>query len=138
MATRNDLDAWMWVEACQMLGQAERLHRQFFRPAGGQPAAVWEPPVDVFEDEREIVIVVAMPGVPAERVQVSQEGGALLVRGVRPMPLSGSRHRVRQLEIPYGVFERRIALPPGHFEAGPPQVADGCLVLRLLKLRSAP
>ena len=38
--------------------------------AARRPA--WEPPVDVFEDEREVVIVVAMPGVPAERVQVTQ------------------------------------------------------------------
>jgi hypothetical protein len=42
--------------------------------------AKWEPPVDVFEDEGEIVIVVAMPGVAAERVQVTQESGTLVVR----------------------------------------------------------
>jgi HSP20 family protein len=30
MATR-DPTAWMWAEACQMLEQAERMHRQFFR-----------------------------------------------------------------------------------------------------------
>jgi hypothetical protein len=36
--------------------QAEGLHRQFFRPAAVQQAqVVWEPPVDLFENEREIV-----------------------------------------------------------------------------------
>jgi HSP20 family molecular chaperone IbpA len=125
----------MWVQACELLGQADRLHRQFFQPArAGAAAAHWEPPVDVFEDEREIVIVVAMPGVPASRVQVAQEGGALRVRGSRPMPLSGAGHRVRQLGIPYGVFERRIALPPGNFRVSAPELSDGCLVLRLVKL----
>ena len=135
MAGSNDLDAWMWVQACELMGQAQRLHQQFFRPAGPDSrAAAWEPPMDVFEDEREIVIVVAMPGVPAERVQLSHEDGALRVRGSRPLPLSGGGHRLRHLEIPYGVFERRIALPPGAFHVGPPQLSDGCLVLHLLKL----
>ena len=134
MATRNDLDAWMWAEACELLGQAERLQRQFFRPAGGGQPVAWEPPVDVYEDERRIVILVAMPGVPAGRVQVSREAGSLLVRGARALPLSGGSQRVRQLEIPYGVFERRIALPPGHFELDVPELVDGCLVLRLVKI----
>lgn len=126
----------MWAEACEMLGRAERLHQQFFRPAapGARAAAAWEPPADVFEDEREIVVVVAMPGVPAERVQLTHEDGALLVRGSRPLPLAGAGYAVRHLEIPYGVFERRIALPPGRFQVGPPEISHGCLVLRLIKL----
>jgi HSP20 family protein len=131
MASRNDLDLWMWVEACELLGRAERLQRQFFRPAPG--AVAWEPPVDVYEDERELVVVVAMPGVPASRLSVTHEGGAIVVRGARPLPV-GAGHGVRQLEIPYGAFERRIDLPPGRFEAGPPELVDGCLVLRLLKV----
>ena len=88
----------------------------------------------MFEDEREVVIVVAMPGVTAERMQVSSEPGMLTVRGVRPLPLAGCGHAVRQLEIPYGAFERRIALPPGRFEFGAPELTQGCLVLRLRKL----
>ena len=94
----------------------------------------WEPPVDVFEDEREVLLVVAMPGISADRVQVITEPGALVVRGVRPIPLAGSRHRVRQLEIPYGAFERRIPLPAGPLEVGAPELAQGCLYLRLRKL----
>ena len=68
MANTNDPTDWMWAQACDLIDQAERMHRQFFRlTAPGRSVAVWEPPVDVFEDEREIVIVVAMPGVAAER-----------------------------------------------------------------------
>ena len=133
MATRNDADQRMWAQACELIADAERLHRQFFRLALDPAPATWEPPIDVFEDEREIVVVVAMPGVDAERVQVAHEAGALVVRGARPLPFRGARGRLRQLEIPYGAFERRIALPPGEFEVGPPELAQGCLVLRLRK-----
>ena len=96
--------------------------------------AVWEPPIDVFEDGRELVIVVAMPGVAADRVEVRLESGAVVVRGERPVSLRRPGYAVRTLEIPYGGFERRIALPPGRFEAEAPQLVQGCLVLTLRKL----
>jgi HSP20 family molecular chaperone IbpA len=133
MPSRNPTD-WMWAQACELLEQAERMHRQFFRLTTSERAqAVWEPPVDVFEDEREIIIVVALPGVPAERVEVTSEPGALLIRAEGPLPFAGSRRAVRQLEIPYGYFERRISLPDGRLEAGTREVANGCLILRLRK-----
>ena len=133
MATRHDADQRMWARACELIADAERLHRQFFRLAVDSAPATWEPPIDVFEDEREIIVVVAMPGVAAERVQVVHEAGTLVVRGTRPLPFEGARGRLRQLEIPYGAFERRIALPPGTFEVGRPEIAEGCLMLRLRK-----
>jgi HSP20 family protein len=138
MSNQEDPTGWMWVHACEVIVKAERLHRQFFQPsASSRTLAVWEPPADVFEDNGEIVIVVAMPGVSAERIQVTREPGALIVRGTRPLSLSGSRHRLRQLEIPYGAFERRIPLPAGRLEIGTPELAQGCLTLRLRKVGEA-
>ena len=101
----------MWAQACDFIAQAERMHRQFFRLSSAHAQALWEPPVDVFEDEREVVVVVAMPGVVADAVEVAAEPGALVVRAERLLPFAGTRHAVRQLEIPYGYFERRIPLP---------------------------
>jgi HSP20 family protein len=136
MATRHEPPDWMWLQACELIAQAERMHRQFFRLGVAADApAVWEPPIDVFEDEREVVVIVAMPGVAAQAVQVSHEGGALVVRGTRAPPFEGVRMRLRQLEIPYGAFERRIALPAGRFELGPPELVQGCLLVRLQKER---
>lgn len=135
MAHDDDPAVRMWLQACELIERAEGLHRRFFHPGAAQPAvAAWEPPVDIFEDDGGIVIVVAMPGVPAERVQLASEPGVLVVRGVRPLPFAGARYALRRLEIPYGAFERRIALPPGAFEIGAPQLSDGCLTLRLRKV----
>jgi HSP20 family protein len=136
LANPNDATGWMWLQACDLIEQSERLHRQFFRLSGTQrDVASWQPPVDVFEDERDIVIVVAMPGVTAERVEVIMEQGSLLVRGTRPIPLTSPRQRVHQLEIPYGAFERRIVLSQaGRLELDAPELIQGCLFLRLHKL----
>lgn len=133
MAARNPAD-WMWAQACELIEQAERMQRQFFRLTMSERAQpVWEPPVDVFEDEREVIIVVALPGVPAERIDVAIEADELVVRAERRAPFTGARHAVRRLEIPYGCFERRVRLPQMRIEADRRQAQDGCLILRLRK-----
>jgi HSP20 family protein len=135
MSSRYPTD-WMWAQACELLEQAERMHRQFFHlTTSSQAQALWEPPADVFEDENEIVIVLALPGVPAERIEVTFEPGVLVVRAERPPSFFGTEHEVRQLEIPYGGFERRIRLPAARFDSQTHQLLDGCLVLRLRKTR---
>jgi HSP20 family molecular chaperone IbpA len=89
ISSKTDPTLWMWGQACELAGQAARLQSQYFRPAESKdmPAA-WEPPADVFEDERGIVVVVAMPGVTTERLQIVYEPGILIVRGSRPPPSS--------------------------------------------------
>jgi HSP20 family protein len=133
MSSRNPT-GWVWAQACDLLDQAERMHRQFFRlAASGRTQALWEPPVDVFEDEREIIVVVALPGVPAERIEVTTESGTLVVRAESRLPFAGSRWAVQRLEIPYGYFERRVSLPATRLEAGAHELTNGCLILRLRK-----
>jgi len=132
---RSDPGDWMWAEACDLLDQAERMHRRFFRLDTSRPARpAWEPPVDMYENERELVIVVAMPGVAADRIEVVTDAGALIVRGERPLPFAGRPLAVRHLEIPYGAFERRIPLPAGRFDTGAPELTHGCLLLRLRRI----
>jgi HSP20 family protein len=124
----------MWDEALQLLERADRLHRQFFqleRHCTGSPT--WEPPVDIFETEHELVIIVALPGVSAEQLTISIDGGAVIIRGRRAMPFNREPALIRRLEIPYGQFERRIELPPAQFQVGQRLLKDGCLVLTLNK-----
>lgn len=136
MFRKPDPSDWMWAHACDLISQAESMHRQFFRPAASSRSqTVWEPPIDVLEDEREVVVVIALPGVVAEGVEITAEPGAVVVRAERAAPFAGSRHSVRQLEIPYGFFERRIPLPEGRLETGSQELTHGCLVLRLRKVR---
>lgn len=126
----------MWEEACTLLDEAERLHRRFFRlTASAHARPVWEPPVDVFEDKHEIIIVAALPGVSPDRVDIaSDDSGALVIRAESRIPFGGPGCEVHRLEIPYGYFERRIQLPAGRYEPRGRQFTDGCLTLTLRKL----
>jgi HSP20 family protein len=130
----RDPGAWMWVEACEMIDRAERLHRQFFQ-LGRSPTQrpSWEPPVDVFETERELWILVALPGVERDHVEVIVDDGTLIVAGERRIPAEVRAAALHRLEVPYGRFERRIALPSIPLEIGRRDLANGCLVLTLRK-----
>lgn len=125
---------WMWAEACELLDRAERLQRQFFRPGGAVARAAWEPPVDVFETAAALWIVVALPGVGEEQIEVRFDGASIVVAGERRLPVQGRAAVLYRLEIPHGRFERRIELPPGRFRVGQRDLVDGCLVLSLEKL----
>ena len=110
----GDPRSWMWAEACAMIERADRLHREFFRPGGAATqVANWEPPLDIFETERELWIIAALPGVELPDLDVSVEGDVLFIAGQRRLPAAARGAAIHRLEIPHGRFERRIRLPAG-------------------------
>ena len=128
--------AAMWAEACEMLARAERLHRQFFEPrrSAASRLPVWQPPADVLETEREVLILVALPGVDPDAVEAAIEDGALFVAGVRAFPAELRGAAIHRMELPQGRFERRVPLPPGRYSAAVRRsFAEGCLLVRLDK-----
>lgn len=67
------------------------------------------PPADVIQGATSYTVLVDLPGVPREQVDVTLEGSRLIVRGVR-----GSSHpagRCRSAERGAGRFERVFLLP---------------------------
>jgi HSP20 family protein len=128
MSTRQ-LEALMWAEACEAMERAERLHRQFFHRRPAQPS--WEAPIDVFETADALIVLIALPGVAPDSVNVVLSGGILVVDGERALPAELHQARILRMEIPHGRFERRIELPPEPFEISARHLANGCLILRL-------
>jgi HSP20 family molecular chaperone IbpA len=127
---------WMWADACEMLSRAERLHRQFFEPrrSAASRLPVWQPPADVLETEREVLVIVALPGVDPGAVEAAIEDGALVVAGRRALPPELRAAAIHRMELPQGRFERRVPLPPGRYSAAVRRsFADGCLLVRIEK-----
>ena len=69
------------------------------------------PQVDCYrsDDPPRLTVVVELPGVEPDDVEIAASPGTLLVTGRRQRPEAGGR--VQQMEIEYGPFHRRIALP---------------------------
>jgi len=117
-----------------MLARAERLHRELFRPArSASRLLTWEPPVDILETAREVLVLVALPGVNADRVEVAIEGGDLVVAGTRVLPAELRTAVIHRLELPQGRFARRVRLPAGRYGDVRRSVVHGCLLITMQK-----
>ena len=100
-----------------MLARAERMHRQFFPPSSSPSPVAWEPPVDVLETERGVLVLVALPGVDFNEVKAVINQSELLISGCRTYPEEMRTAIIHRLELPQGRFERRIRLPAGRYSA---------------------
>ena len=125
---------WMWSEALQMLARADRLQREVFNAPGPSGRAAWEPPVDVLETEDAVLVLVALPGVDADQVELVIHDGVLLIAGERVLPRELRTAVIHRIELPQGRFERQVPIPAGRYEAPASAVADGCLIVRLPKV----
>jgi HSP20 family molecular chaperone IbpA len=125
----------MWSEAVEMLARAERMHRQAFLPQSADiRQQCWEPPVDVLETDREVIVLTALPGVdPASVTTVIEDGGTLLISGQRVLPPELRTATIHRLELPQGRFLRRVQIPRGAYDDVRRASADGCLVVTLRK-----
>jgi HSP20 family molecular chaperone IbpA len=124
----------IWAEACAMIERAERLQRQFFNPPLPGPQAIgWEPPIDIYETDAEILLVAALPGVEQRDVEVTVFAGELVIAGMRRLPALAPEALIHRLEIPHGRFERRIRLPATRLKLARSELVAGCLTLVLRK-----
>jgi HSP20 family protein len=136
--TKDPARDWMWSQACDMLAQAERMHREFFRPVGLQARApVWEPPVDILETEDAVLVLVALPGVDVDRAEAVIEEDHLAIGGVRVLPSELRTATIHRLELPQGRFYRRVPLPPGRYSHVGRAAVAGCLLITLQKARGS-
>ena len=128
---RSNTGFWIWAEALDLLRNAERLQQRFSAREALYRVPCWEPAVDLYQQGDELTLFVALPGVNPRQFEVMIEDAGLVIHGSRPIPSALQRAAIHRLEIPYGRFERRIALPPGDFRVHRQFFEDGCLVLVL-------
>ena len=117
-----------------MLARAERMHSQAFRlnhPDARQPC--WEPPVDVLETDREVIVLTALPGVDPAKVTTTIEDGTLLITGTRTLPAALRIAAIHRLELPQGCFRRYVQIPVGRYDDVRRASENGCIVITLRK-----
>ena len=115
---------------CLFEEAAERRGR-----AGGDEAEIeradWIPSADIYEDEREYMLALDLPGIRRDSLDVSLDDGRLTIRGERA---AAEGVGVRRAERPQGRFVRTFSLPDAvDRESIAADYKDGVLVLHLPK-----
>ena len=123
----------------QMDDLVQRLLR---RPAPARYQRAWAPRLDVYETQDGYVIVVELSGVEPESVTIEIEGSEVGITGTRASthpPAGPAGAECLQIEIPFGEFERRLALPVAvDAQSATADFADGMLTVTLPKVRTGP
>jgi HSP20 family protein len=91
-----------------------RLFQDSFGAAGREDAlttASFVPPVDIYEDEQNIVLKLEVPGIEQKDIDVRLENNTLTVRGERKFEKEEKEENFHRVERRYGSFYRAFTLP---------------------------
>jgi HSP20 family protein len=115
------------------------LNDLFAGPFTGETAQVaWQPPVDIFESEDEIVIKMELPEVKKEDIQVSLDDQTLTISGERHLENEEKKDGYHRIERTYGQFARSFTIPTNvNNEALRAECRDGVLKVHLPKKEEA-
>ena len=109
---------------------AQRRSREEAEGAREIEGADWFPAADVYEQEKEFVIAIDLPGIDRTALDIGLDENNLTIRGLRTVENEGQR----RVERPYGRFMRRFGLPPTVDQKGiTAEYKDGVLRLHLPK-----
>jgi HSP20 family protein len=97
----------------------------------------WNPAVDIYEEQDNIVIKAELPGVPKEGIMVDVKGRVLTLKGERSADNETKEEKFYRRERMYGRFERAFTLPGEvHPDSVNAEFTDGVLKITVPKPES--
>jgi len=131
------------MSAQLLLGTFREIERRIIRSVWGEEssgpvftAVHFEPCIDVFETQEGTVVKMEIPGMRKRDITVELEGDTVIIRGRRDDKSRGAKVSYQQMEIDYGMFERRVKIAsPIKKDAVSACYRDGFLEVRLPRQR---
>src|SRR5690349_13828500 len=118
-----------------------RLFRELYSPEGPQETLTttsFAPPVDVYEDEHNIILKIEISSMDEKDIDVRLENNTLTIHGERKFEKEEKEENFRRIERQYGSFTRSFTLPssvdPGQVSAN---YDRGVLKITLVKKADA-
>jgi HSP20 family protein len=94
----------------------------------------WRPSLDLYETREEFLVLVDVPGMQVQDLEVVVDRDILRIAGNRCRSVGQDITRVLQMEIDFGPFSHAIRLPePVNSEAASSTYREGFLTIRLPK-----
>jgi HSP20 family protein len=104
-----------WPEV--VVNMQREMERLMDDVASRKPPAVrfsprtWQPAIDVYETDNDVVVLVELAGVKQDEIEVIVNNNILTIRGERRDKKQGIRRTYFQMEILWGSLQREIPLP---------------------------
>lgn len=76
------------------------------------------PQIDVAENDDAVIIIIELPGVPEDQIDVTFSGGILSIGGEKEIPPDAKDQHYALMEREFGRFERSIAIGPSIADSG--------------------
>ncbi len=77
----------------------------------GLTSSSWIPPVDIYEDENNIVVKADLPGMDQKDIEVKVENNSLVIKGEKKFEDEEKKNNYHRIERFYGTFQRVFTLP---------------------------
>ncbi|MBW3637531.1 MAG: Hsp20/alpha crystallin family protein [Armatimonadetes bacterium] len=122
--------------------QINQLFDQFDQDLFGRNeelgGGMFAPPMDVKEDAEAYTVSLEVPGVPRDKIDITLQDGALVIRGTREQNVEKTEGQYRRVERSYGNFSRSLSLPRAvDGTKVSADLTDGVLTVRLPKAEEA-
>jgi len=98
-------------EVVALQNRMNSLFRDLNDNEGPMTTASFVPAVDVYEDEKKVVLKLEVPGIEEKDLDVSVENHTLTVKGERKFENEEKEENFHRIERRYGSFYRAFTLP---------------------------
>jgi len=126
-------DTWRAMEK-----QIAQMQHDFQRLWGGASGSRLFPAMNIYDDGESFIVRAEVPGVPADKLDVSVTGDTLTIRGQREIEPAGKECSYHRRERSSGEFRRAFSLPDSvDGQKVMAMVKDGILEVRLPRSEAA-
>ena len=98
-------------EVAALQNRVNSLFRDFSEGESAMTTASFIPAVDIYEDEKKVILKLEVPGIEEKDLDVSVENHTLTVKGERKFEKEEKEENFHRIERRYGSFYRAFTLP---------------------------
>ena len=98
-------------EVAALQNRVNSLFRDFSEGESSMTTASFTPAVDIYEDDKKVVLKLEVPGIEEKDLDVSVENHTLTVKGERKFEKEEKQENFHRVERRYGSFYRAFNLP---------------------------
>jgi HSP20 family protein len=125
-------------EVAALQNRVNSLFRDFNEGESSLTTTSFIPAVDIYEEEKKIILKLEVPGVPEKDLDVTVENNTLTVKGERKFEKEEKEENFHRIERRYGSFSRAFTLPASvETESIDAKYENGVLKLELKKKAEA-